>query len=205
MTADAPPPAVERVALFPLNVVLFPGGLLPLRIFEPRYLRMVSECLREQTPFAVAAIVDGPEAGGVAETADSGTLARIIDWEQRDDGLLGLVCEGGQIFSLGRVTVEHDGLLRAEIVRRLPVEPQAMPDDLSWMTGMLNDLLRRVGPPFDRLVMPSPSADHVANRLVELLPLPLAEKQALFEIPDSLARLRRLTGLIDPRGDGSAA
>ena len=77
MQADGAEQNVERVALFPLNVVLFPGGLLSLRIFEPRYLRMVSECLREQRPFAVAAIVAGSEAGGVASTAASGTLAKI--------------------------------------------------------------------------------------------------------------------------------
>jgi len=205
MPADREVQVVERVALFPLNVVLFPGGLLPLRIFEPRYLRLVSECLRGQVPFAVAAILDGPEAGGVAATADSGTLARIIDWEQRDDGLLGLVCEGEQSFTLSGVTVEHDQLLRAEIVRRPVVEPQPMPADLAWMGELLNDLLARVGEPFTRLLRQRPSADHTANRLIELLPLPLGEKQALFEMPDSVARLHRLAGLINPQGVGEAS
>ena len=132
----------ERVALFPLNVVLFPGGLLPLRIFEPRYLRMVSECLRSDEPFAVAAIVDGPEAGGIASTAESGTLVRIVDWQQEEDGLLGLVCEGEQVFSLGQVSVEHDQLLRAEIVRRPLVPPQPLPEELAWMAEVLDDLLQ---------------------------------------------------------------
>ena len=77
MRPDVKDAALERVALFPLNVVLFPGGLLPLRIFEPRYQRMVAECLREQQPFAVAAILEGPEAGGVALTATTGTLALV--------------------------------------------------------------------------------------------------------------------------------
>ena len=69
MSTDASASGVERVAVFPLNVVLFPGGLLPLRIFEPRYLRMVSECLRQDAPFVVAAIVDGVESGGIATPA----------------------------------------------------------------------------------------------------------------------------------------
>lgn len=200
MTADPGRPATERVALFPLNVVLFPGGLLPLRIFEPRYLRMVSECLRQQVPFAVAAIREGPEAGGAASTADSGTLARIIDWEQRDDGLLGLLCEGEQRFTLNRVEVEHDGLLRAEVLRLAPVAPRPMPEGFDWMVELLNDLLKRIGPPYERLITDPPSADDVVNRLTELLPLPLAEKQGLFDMQDSLARLRRLAGLINPRG-----
>ena len=190
--------STERVALFPLNVVLFPGGLLPLRIFEPRYLRMVSECLRGDRPFAVAAIVDGPEVGGVAATAQTGTLARIIDWQQEDDGLLGLLCEGEQVFQLREVEVEKDQLLRAEVERRPPAAPQPMPDELSWMAELLDDLLRRMGEPYSRLAVSEPSADHVAARLIELLPLPLAEKQALFEIGDASQRLHRLCGLVRP-------
>lgn len=188
----------EWVALFPLNLVLFPGGLLPLRIFEPRYLRMVSECLRNDQPFAVAAITEGPEVGGVAATAGTGTLARIIDWQREDDGLLGLMCEGEQIFSLGEVRVEQDKLLRARVARQLPTAAQAMPSDLAWMAELLDDVLQRLEPPFDRFAIANPSADHVAARLIELLPLPLAEKQALFEVDDSVQRLRRLCGLIRP-------
>ena len=190
--------SAERVALFPLGVVLIPGGLLPLRIFEPRYLRMVSECLRSDRPFAVAAITDGPEVGGVASTACTGTLARIIDWQQEEDGLLGLLCEGEQVFSLRGVEVEPDQLLRAEIERRPPAVPQPMPQQLGWMSELLDDLLRRLGEPFARLAVSDPSADHVAARLIELLPLPLAEKQALFEIDDAVQRLHRLCGLVRP-------
>ncbi len=198
MRPDVKDAALERVALFPLNVVLFPGGLLPLRIFEPRYQRMVAECLREQQPFAVAAILEGPEAGGVASTATTGTLARIIDWEQGDDGLLNLLCEGEQRIEVGAIEVEHDALSRAE-VRRLPAEaPQALPDELAWTAELLRELLQRMGEPFDRLDDPAPSADHVANRLIELLPIPLMEKQALFDLPGGGQRLRRLAGLLNP-------
>jgi Lon protease-like protein len=190
--------AGERVALFPLSVVLFPGGLLPLRIFEPRYQRMVSECLREQKPFAVAAIAEGPEAGGIAQTARSGTLARIIDWEQLDDGLLGLLCEGEQRFVLRDVEVERDRLLRARVVRLPREAPQPLPADLEWTAELLQQLLERLGPPYERLNAAPISADHVAARLTEILPLPLGEKQALFDMPDGVARLRRLVELINP-------
>jgi Lon protease-like protein len=200
MKADSNKPTNEQVALFPLKLVLFPGGLLPLRIFEPRYLRMVSECLRSDEPFAVAAIRDGPEVGGHASTAGSGTLARIIDWQQEDDGLLGLLCEGEQAFSLAEVKVEPDGLLRAQIERRPIAAPQAMPDGLSWMSELLDELLQHMGTPFKRLAVADPSADYVAARLIELLPLPLEEKQALFEMDDAIQRLWRLCGLIRPEG-----
>ena len=206
MTGIEPQPG-ERYPLFPLNLVLFPGGLLPLRIFEPRYQRMVSECLRGQQPFVVASIVDGPEAGGVATTAPSGTLARIVDWEQLEDGLLGLLCEGEDMVTLGEVQVEHDSLLRVAVTRRPTLPPQAMPAQFAWMAGLLDELLQRIGPPFDRLSHERPGADQVSARLTELLPLPLAEKQRLFEMPDHVARLRRLAGLINPAAaqDGGPA
>ncbi|MDJ0741513.1 MAG: LON peptidase substrate-binding domain-containing protein [Gammaproteobacteria bacterium] len=191
-------PGRQRVALFPLNLVLFPGGLLPLRIFEPRYQRMVSECLREQQPFAVVSIVDGPEAGGVAATAQTGTLARIIDFERGDDGLLNLLCEGGRRIRVASVQVEHDDLLRADVEHQPDQAPAALPPELAWTAQLLDELLDRVGEPFDRLRVASPSADHVAHRLIELLPIPLAEKQALFDLDDGGQRLRRLAGLINP-------
>lgn len=186
----------RRYALFPLNVVLFPGGLLPLRIFEPRYQRMVSECLREQRPFIVASIVDGPEAGGVAMTAASGTLTRIVDWEALEDGLLGLLCAGETRVDIDGVEAESDGLLRARATEQPDAAPQSLPAEFGWTAGLLDEILRRLGAPYDRLATVAPTADHVANRLTELLPLPVIEKQRLFELPDGRQRLQRLVELI---------
>lgn len=188
----------RHLALFPLRVVLFRDGLLPLRIFEPRYQRMVSECLRAQQPFVVVPIVDGPEAGGVASTATRGTLATIVDWEKLEDGLLGLLCEGGGPVAVRDVTVEKDNLMRAGVVALPETGPQPLPESYRWMAELLDSLLDRVGAPFDRLKRKTPSADHVANRLTELLPLPLAEKQRLFDTDDAVLRLHRLSGLISP-------
>ena len=78
-----------RIPLFPLNTVLFPGGPLPLRIFETRYIDMISERMREDAPFGVLLIKEGHEAGP-ASTYEIGTLARITDWYQGSDGLLGI-------------------------------------------------------------------------------------------------------------------
>lgn len=196
-------PATERVAVFPLNVVLFPGGLLPLRIFEPRYLRMVSECLKQQQPFAVATIVDaGPEAGGVAMTAPIATLAGIVDWEQGEDGLLHLVCAGEQRCQIHDLDVESDQLLRASITRLRESMPRPVPRGLEWTERLLRELLEKLGEPYGRLIHGTPSADHVAGRLIELLPLPLEEKRALFELDDSVERLQRLAGLINPTASG---
>lgn len=192
----------ETFAVFPLNVVLFPDGLLPLRIFEPRYQRMVSECLREDRPFVVAAIVEGREAGAPALTAQTGSLARIIDWEQLEDGLLGLLCQGEQRVSLGRLEAEPDGLLRGQAARLPDEQPAAFPGEYAWMASLLDEILQQTGEPFDRLLGVSPSAAHVAHRLIELLPLPIALKQALFDLPDPLTRLQRLSALIAVDSDG---
>ena len=88
------------IALFPLNIVLFPGGPLPLRIFETRYVDMVRRCMRESEKFGVVLIREGNEVGP-AETVDVGTLAEIVDFHQLSDGLLGLSCIGGNAFGSG--------------------------------------------------------------------------------------------------------
>jgi len=88
-----------QIPLFPLNTVLFPGGPLPLRIFEARYVDMVSSCLKEDSPFGVLLIRDGGETGN-ATTHEIGTLARIVDWYQGSDGLLGVTAVGEQRFRL---------------------------------------------------------------------------------------------------------
>jgi Lon protease-like protein len=198
-------PREERVAVFPLNVVLFPGGLLPLRIFEPRYLRMVSECVKDQRPFAVATIVDGgPDVGALSMTAPQGTLARIVDWEQGEDGLLGLVCEGEQRCRISDLEAEADHLLRGRVIRLDEPMPRPLPRELEWLGQLLRELLQQLGGPFERLIHGAPSADHVSARLVELLPLPLEQKRALFELEDSVERLSRLGALLQPSFGGEA-
>lgn len=185
-----------RLALFPLNLVLFPGGLLPLRIFEPRYLRMVSECLKAESPFVVASILDEPEAGGVAMTARTGTLVHIVDWSQGEDGLLHLVCEGRHCCRIGDVDVESDQLLRCRVTLSDPLPERRLPDELVWLSELLDEVLEKLGEPFERLRLPDPGAGHVSARLTELLPLPMVEKLALFETNDVEERLRRLAGLL---------
>src|SRR3569833_51867 len=93
-----------HIPLFPLNTVLFPGGILPLRIFEPRYMEMVSVCMKEQSGIGVCLILSGKEVGEAATTNDVGTFVRIIDWDQRDDGMLGITVQGEQRF---RVLSSH--------------------------------------------------------------------------------------------------
>jgi len=184
------------IPLFPLHTVLFPGGPLPLRIFETRYTDMVRRCMREQVPFGVLLIRDGDEAGEVATTATIGCSARIADFNTLHDGLLGITCVGERKFSVQRVWRAADGLNMGEVTW-LPMEP---PLPLGTGYARLATTLRRA---LDELAehyehVPKNFADGawVGARLAELLPIDLADKQVLLEIEDPLERLDYLMKVV---------
>lgn len=108
-------PVRLQIPLFPLNTVLFPGGVLPLHIFEQRYLDMAALCMREARPFGICLIVSGKEAGGAAEPHPVGTLARITDWEMEQLGILQVSTLGGQRFRILDTTVSAENLLQAAV------------------------------------------------------------------------------------------
>jgi len=187
-----------RIPLFPLNTVLFPGGVLPLRIFEPRYLTMVSRCLREDSPFGVVLIQEGSEAGEeIPECYAVGTLARIIDWNRLPDGLLGVSATGGERFRVLTQAVAADRLISAE-VERLPAEPPAeFPPGCESLVRLLERVMESAGPIG---AWQDPALDDpawVGHRLAEILPLPLPVKQQLLELDDAVERLRRLHQLVE--------
>lgn len=103
------------VPLFPLNTVLFPGGPLPLRIFEPRYLDMVARCVKNDSCFGVCLIEDGKEARDAAVPHSIGTLARIIDWDKLPDGMLGIVALGSDRFHIDSTDVESNQLIHGTV------------------------------------------------------------------------------------------
>lgn len=186
-----------EIPLFPLNTVLFPGGPLPLRIFEPRYVDMVRYCMRERAPFGVVLIRAGVEAGGpIVSTADVGTSARIVDFFQMPDGLLGIRCIGERKFSVVERRVQSDGL-NMGTVEWTPVERAA---DLTAEYSHLGVLLRKVLPELGEIYEQVPKhfddASWVGARLAEILPIHLAEKQVCLELDDPLQRLARLSPVI---------
>ena len=107
---------LRELPLFPLNAVLFPGGPLPLRIFEPRYLDMVSQCLREQSGFAVVLIGEGEEVEEATSFAATGTEARIVDFDRLEGGLLGISCIGRERVRVVEAWREPDGLNRGRVL-----------------------------------------------------------------------------------------
>jgi uncharacterized protein len=180
---------VITLPLFPLGTVLFPGGVLPLRIFETRYIDMVRRCLRTDSGFGICAIREGGEVGAAAEVYPVGTRAVIADWEGRPDGLLGITARGEERFRILRSWVQADQLLMAE-VEPLP-EPDAVPipEEFLNLAALLDRLLTELGQPYAGLPRDSGNAVWVGARLAELLPVSLEAKQRMLESDDPLSRL----------------
>jgi len=189
-----------QVPLFPLNTVLFPGGPLPLRIFEPRYLDMVSYCMRHESPFGVLLIRDGHETGA-ASTHRIGTLARITDWYQGSDGLLGITAIGEQRFRLISSVRQDDGLNIGEI-ELLGSEPSLpLPEEYQEIATILAGVLEDLGRLYESLDRRFDDAGWVTSRFVEILPIELEEKQRCLEQSDPLERLRIVRELLDSSRD----
>ncbi len=188
--------STAEVALFPLNTVLFPGGPLPLRIFETRYTDMVRRCMREQSAFGVVLIRAGAEAGEVANTAEIGTTARIVDFHQLPDKLLGITCRGERRFRVVSRRRQADGLNLAS-VEWLPEKPVvAVPGEYLHLADLLRRVLPELGEMYEAVPKHFDDAAWVGARLVEILPISLGDKQACLEMLDPLDRLARVSPLI---------
>lgn len=189
--------AGQEIPLFPLHTVLFPGGPLPLRIFEARYIDMVSACMKSGTGFGVCLIREGKEVGVAASTHDIGTLALIQDWHQRHDGLLGITVRGEQRFELRSVRVQSDQLCWAQADLLAP-EPSV---EVSERHLALVDVLRRtiegIGGHYAQLPTHYADATWVGYRLAELLPLKLSQKQYFLQIDDPVRRLDGISELMN--------
>ena len=194
MAAQSP---LIEIPLFPLASVLFPGGKLQLRIFEPRYLDLVRECSRHGTGFGVCLILKGQEVGEPAIPAAIGTIARISDFHRGEDGLLGIVAEGGSRFRVMRSRVRSDGLLRGD-VEVWPAEPEeVVPVEFALLQSILERLIETMAPQW-RLAPRSAydDASWLGFRLAELLPLDVSEQQHLLELNDPVQRLTELRDIL---------
>jgi len=177
-----------EVPLFPLRTVLYPGGPLPLRIFEPRYLDMVSRCLKEDRMFGVVLIRSGEETGP-ATTYKVGTLARIVDWYQGSDGLLGVTAIGQQRFRLLQTRRQADGLMLGNIEPLEDEQPQPMPEDMRSLSHILSGVLEDLGKLYELLDKNYDDAGWVSYRFAEILPIPAEQKQLCLETEDPMQRL----------------
>jgi Lon protease-like protein len=197
--------------IFPLNTVLFPRGVLPLRVFETRYVDMVRECMKSSAPFGVVAIRAGNEVGNAAEPYDVGTLAHIIACDVEDLGVLLLHTQGGERFRIIEKRTQRNQLIEARIAPLPLDDPGHTGESLTLCAKVLqvviDELHRRAGdlPDADFInpftephALDSPT--WVANRWCEMLPIALEDKQELLELTDAGLRLQRVQSYLQENG-----
>lgn len=201
---------LQSLPLFPLNTVLFPGGLLPLRIFEVRYLDMIGRCQRAGAPFGVVCLTQGNEVrqpGSTEAFCSVGTLATITDFEKPQPGLMIIRASGTQRFRItSRDQLKH-GLWIADVQRLPPDQSVTVPTDLQPTADALRkliDSLQQRGGPEGQLPLQGPwrldDCGWVANRWCELLPLPAEMKQRLMELDNPLVRLELVSDVLARTG-----
>jgi Lon protease-like protein len=201
---------LQSLPLFPLSAVLFPDGLLSLRVFEVRYLDMVAKCRKAGAPFGVVSLTQGGEVrqpGSQEAFSDVGTLATLVDFESPQPGLLLVRATGTQRFRITASDQLKHGLWVAD-VERLPADMAVpVPDDLKPTADALHRLIQSLqlkpnqGGPMP--LMPPWRLDDcgwVANRWCELLPLPVALKQRLMELDNPLVRLELVSDVLTRTG-----
>ncbi len=182
----------HELPLFPLNTVIFPGGALPLRLFEPRYLDMVKECMRNEHGFGIVLIKNGKESGQAAEVYKTGTECRIEDWETLPDGLLGITAYGENKIHIEDTYIRPNQLLVGK-VQHFDLEADVeLPEEFEAMRTLLQKVITQVGKPYTTLPAGYEYAGWVGARLTELLPLQSDIKQRLLEIDDHVVRLYHL-------------
>jgi uncharacterized protein len=193
-------PAQETLPIFPLNTVLFPGGILPLKIFEQRYLDMSTICLRNNRPFGVCLIKEGNEVGTPALPEQTGCTAAISEWDMQQLGVLHLKTEGVQRFRIVNRQVAKNGLINAEVEmlakdKQIPLSPE-----LRDCATVLKLVMEKLG----LEQFPSPlkldEATWVGYRLAEVLPMKLAAKQEILEIDDPVTRLQVMRKFLVQQG-----
>ncbi len=198
-------PRVERLLpLFPLHTVLFPGGLLPLKVFEQRYIEMTKACTASGEPFGVCLIVKGDEVARgdnpqPPDFAPIGTLARIVDWDMQD-GVLHLRAEGGERFQVRSHARKPDGLVMGTVVSIANEPALPLPAAYQPLAKLLDALAQRVGPSHFPAPHAFDDASWVGYRLAELMPLPLSVKQTMLEINDGDVRLAVLAKFLQQHG-----
>ncbi|WLI88282.1 LON peptidase substrate-binding domain-containing protein [Massilia sp. R2A-15] len=196
------------IPLFPLGTVLYPEGVLPLQIFEVRYLDMIHKCIAEGMPFGVVMLIEGREVrtpASIEKFSDGGTLASVAASHAPSPGLIQVVCRGGARFKVVSSQRRPNGLwvgqvelVAADLRVKIPSELRGAADALERVLESLNDV------PEERWPVKRPfrfdDCGWVANRWCELLPLPLSQKHGMLMLDNPLIRLELMHDLLDEHG-----
>ncbi|WMS87172.1 LON peptidase substrate-binding domain-containing protein [Pleionea litopenaei] len=176
----------KRRGIFPLKTVLFPGAVMQLVIFEPRYLDLVSRCMSEQIPFVISRMTAGREVGSPAEFEAIGTFAHIVDFDKRDDGVLTIKVRGGERVCILEHQVQADRLIVSEHLQILPsVRDHLLPDSVAALRELVTKLAKLPEVDIDTNEVALDSCEYVVHQLAQLLPIDLDFKQYLLEEQDA--------------------
>ena len=195
-----------ELPLFPLQAVLFPDGLLSLKVFEARYLDLIGSCLREARPFGVVMLRQGAEVrqGADAVTFESiGTIAELMDVDSAQAGILQVRCRGTGRFQVKKSHQQSDGLWLANAAGIADDDPTPPPEAmLETVRGLANAIATLKAKGAEPFLQPYrfDSAGWVANRWCEILPISLAAKQKLMELPDAQVRLQLVDEFLRSKG-----
>jgi uncharacterized protein len=187
----------REIPIFPLGTVLFPGGMLPLKVFEQRYIEMTKACLRDNSPFGVCLIREGREVGTPALPHTIGCLATIAEWDMPQLGLFHLLARGAERFRIVETAVAANGLITAEVDTLPPEAPAAADPDCR---KVLELVIGKAGATNFPTPLRLDDAAWVAYRLAEILPIEPASRQVLLEIQDADTRSRVLHKVLAENG-----
>lgn len=184
--------ARQALPLFPLQTVVFPGGHLPLRVFEQRYIDMVKQAIADNTPFGICAIREGREVGTPAVPYDVGTQVRITDWDMPETGILHIDTRAEERFVIRSLETKPNGLLVGTVDDVSAEAASSVPEELELAVQILRHIVGEFGAARFPAPLAFDDATWVGFRLSEVLPLKLSVKQNLLEMNDSVTRLRIL-------------
>lgn len=184
---------MTTLPLFPLPAVLFPGGEIALRIFEPRYLDMIRDCARDGRGFGICLMLESDDGRAPASPAAIGTLARIVDFNVLEDGLLGILARGEARFRASATHVRSDGLIHADVDMLEPDPVLPVPPEFGLLATILSRYHERAGAGFAQHEQSRyDESAWVGFRLAEAFPLSVSERQLLLQTADPLDRLSHL-------------
>ena len=184
-----------KIPLFPLNVVLFPEGEIKLRIFEPRYLDMVSNCLKNDSGFGICLLQEEVSDENSIDFFLMGSYAKIINWDRMDDGLLGIVVKGEKRFRVNSYSRAKDKLCIGDVDWLSDDEAQ-IPDSYQNFSDLLKEIVTRYKLPIANTSTRYDEANWVSERLAELLPFDLFAKQEILEMNNAIHRFDYMQDLL---------
>ena len=200
------PNDAAELPLFPLQAVLFPGGLLNLKVFEARYLDLMSRCLRDRTPFGVVGLKRGTEVRQPEQSVEFesvGTQAELMDIDSPQAGILLARCRGTVRFEIRSSRRQDDGLWLAQTT---PIEADDCIAPTTALGGAARGLAEAIAALDSQGTQPFllpyqfDDAGWIANRWCEILPIPIAAKQRLMELRDPLVRLELVDDFLRSKG-----